>query len=95
MIKQQAIRYGQRRVAGKLSRSLPWIGTAIALLTLGATIRRKGFVRGSLDSALNAVPVLGSMKLAAETMRGKDFFRDREVNHPERTLVLTNRPIAG
>ena len=94
MIKQQAIRFGQRRVASRLSRSLPWIGTALAVLTLGATIRRKGFVRGSLDSALNAVPVLGAMKMMAETVRGKDFFRDRDVNHPEQ-IVLTNRPIAG
>ena len=64
------------------------------MLTLGATIRRKGFVRGSLDSALNAVPVLGAMKMMAETMRGKEFFRDRNVNHPDQ-IILTNRPLAG
>ena len=78
MVTQQAIRYGQRRLTRRLTRSLPWVGSALAVLALGSTIRRKGFVRGSVDCALNAVPVVGGLKLLAEAIRGKDFFCDRE-----------------
>ena len=82
-MQQQALKYGQRRLLKRASRSIPWIGTAIALLTIGSAIRRKGFLRGSLDSAINAVPFIGGVKNAAEIARGRDFLRDkaRTVQH--------------
>jgi hypothetical protein len=76
-MQQQALRYGQRRLLKRASRSIPWIGTAIALLTIGSAIRRKGLLRGSLDSALNAIPFVGGVKNAAEVARGRDFLRDK------------------
>ena len=76
-IQQQARRYGQRRVTRRLSRALPWIGTALALATVAATIRRKGFIGGTADTALNAIPFVGGLKTAAEIVRGRDFFPDR------------------
>ena len=76
-IRQQALRYGQRRVTSRLSRALPWIGTAVALATLASTIRRKGFIRGTAHTALNAIPFVGGVKTAAEIVRGRDFFPDR------------------
>jgi hypothetical protein len=75
----KAIAYGQRRILGRLGRSMPWIGVAVALLTVGAAIRRKGVVGGTLDSALNAMPFVGAVKNAAEVVRGRDFIRDRRV----------------
>ena len=77
-IQQQALKYGQRRLLKRASRSLPWIGAAIALITLGSAIRRKGVVGGTVDSALNALPFVGGLKNAAEVVRGRDFIRDRE-----------------
>jgi hypothetical protein len=79
-IQQQALRYGQRRLTRRLSRVIPWIGTAIALLAVGSTIRRKGVVRGTADSALNAIPVVGGLKSLAEIVRGREFFPDRRVS---------------
>jgi len=76
-IQQQALRYGQHRVTRRLGRALPWIGTAIALAALASQIRRKGFVRGTADTALNAVPVVGALKSLAEVVRGRDFLPDR------------------
>ena len=77
-IQQQALKYGQRRLLKRAGRSLPWIGAAVALVTLGSAIRRKGFFGGTLDSALNAVPFVGGIKNAAEVVRGRDFIRDRQ-----------------
>jgi hypothetical protein len=78
-IQQQALRLGQPPVTRRLGRTLPWIGTAIALITLGSRIRRKGFVRGSADTALTAIPVVGTLKGLAEVVRGRDFFSDKRV----------------
>jgi hypothetical protein len=57
---------------------MPWIGTAVALATVAATMRRKGFFGGALDTGLNAVPFLGAVKNAAEVVRGRDFIADRQ-----------------
>jgi hypothetical protein len=76
-IQQQALRYGQRRMTRRLGRAIPWIGTALALATMAATIRRKGFMRGTADTALNAIPFVGGLKTAAEIVRGRDFLPDR------------------
>ena len=73
------IRYGGARLSRRLSRSLPWIGTAVALLTVAATVKRKGFFRGTLDTGLNAIPFVGAAKNTVEFVRGRDFFPDREV----------------
>jgi hypothetical protein len=76
-IQQQALKYGQRRLLRRAARSLPWIGAAVALFTLGSAIRRKGFLGGTFDCALNAIPYVGGMKNAAEVVRGRDFIQDR------------------
>ena len=78
-IRHQAVRYGQRRLTRRVSRSLPWVGAVIALATLGAAIRRKGFVGGTLDTALNAIPFIGGVKTVTEVARGRDFIRDRRI----------------
>jgi hypothetical protein len=88
----QAVRFGQRRVARRLARALPWVGTAIALLTVGSSIRRKGFIGGTLHSALDAIPFVGGVKGLAETARGRDFIRDRArpaVTDAERHVIAT------
>ena len=79
-MKQQAVRYGQRRLLRRVSRSLPWIGGAIALVTLGSAIRRKGFFGGTVDTALNAMPFVGGMKNVVEIARGRDLIRDRRLH---------------
>ena len=74
----QALRYGQLRTARRLSRSVPLIGTALALVAIGTAIRRKGVLGGTVDSILNAVPFVGGLKVMAEMARGRDFIRDRK-----------------
>ena len=74
---QRIVRWGGARLSKRVARSVPWIGTAVALATVAATIGRKGFFRGVLDTGLNAVPFLGAAKNIAETVRGRDFIADR------------------
>jgi hypothetical protein len=65
------------RLSGRLARSVPWIGAAVALATIAGTVRRKGWLGGAAESALNATPFLGALKNAAEVVRGRDFIPDR------------------
>jgi len=69
--------WGGARLSRRVSRSLPWIGAGIALLTVASTMRRKGVISGALDTGLNAMPFVGAAKNAIEVVRGRDFFPDR------------------
>ena len=69
--------WGGARLSRRVSRSLPWIGAAIAVVTVASTMRRKGVISGALDTGLNAVPFVGAAKNAIEMYRGRDFFPDR------------------
>jgi len=74
---RQLSRYAGRKTAQRLTRAVPWIGAAIALVTLGSAIRRKGFVGGTVHTALDAVPFVGGAKNLVEAVRGRDFIPDR------------------
>jgi hypothetical protein len=76
-IATQLKQYASRRVTRRLSRSMPWIGGLLALATVGAAMRRKGMVRGAVDTALDFMPFVGSAKNLAEVARGRDFIRDK------------------
>jgi hypothetical protein len=74
-------RWGGARLSQRLARSAPWIGGVIAVATVFSTIRRKGVISGTLDTGLNAIPMIGAAKNMVEVIRGRDFFPDR-FQHP-------------
>lgn len=76
-IARRATQYGTRRLSRRLSRSLPFIGSAIALATFVGSVRRKGLFGGAVDTALNAIPFVGGVKTLAEIVRDRDFIKDR------------------
>jgi hypothetical protein len=56
---------------------MPWIGGLLALVTVGSSIRRKGFIGGTIDTALDFTPFVGGAKNLVEAGRGRDFIRDK------------------
>ncbi len=76
-ITTQVRQYATRRMTRRLYRSMPWIGSIIALVTIGRAIRRKGVFGGTVDTALDFVPFVGGAKNMAEVARGRDFFPDK------------------
>jgi hypothetical protein len=76
--KKQLVQYGQRRIARRVLRAVPWLGGIVALATLGVAIRRKGALGGTVDTALDFIPFVSGFKNAAEVARGRDFIRDRD-----------------
>jgi len=78
-ISRQLGQYAGRRITRRLYRSMPWIGGVIALATLGSAIRRKGLLGGTVDTALDFIPIVGGAKNLAEIGRGRDFIRDKRI----------------
>jgi hypothetical protein len=76
-ISKQVRQYAAARLSRRLYRSMPWIGSVVALATIGAAIRRKGWFGGTLDTALDFIPFVGGAKNLAEAARGRDFIRDK------------------
>jgi hypothetical protein len=83
-----AMRYGQKRVIKKLIRAVPWLGAAVAVVTLGQAVKRKGVFAGTLDSALDAIPFVGGAKTLCEAVRGRDFI-------PERSAASGQLPVVS
>jgi hypothetical protein len=71
------LRYGQRRATRKLFRAMPILGAVAAIATAAAVARRKGLLKGTLDTALDFTPVVGFIKNAVEIVRGRDLIPDR------------------
>jgi hypothetical protein len=69
--------FATRRVSRRLMRAVPWLGAVVALVAISGAIRRKGWLGGALDTALDFTPVVGTLKNVAEVGRGRDFIRDR------------------
>jgi hypothetical protein len=73
----QLKQYGTRRLTRRVTRAVPWVGGLLALATLARTIRRKGWMGGTADTALDLIPFVGGAKNLAEAARGRDFIRDK------------------
>ena len=74
--KARATRLGGK-ILKRIAKPIPIIGTAVVIATAYAVLKRKGLLRGGLDVALDATPVVGSLKGAVELVTG-DLIPDRE-----------------
>jgi hypothetical protein len=77
-VTKQLRQYAGRKMTRRLTRAVPWLGGVVALVTIGAAIRRKGFLGGTVDTALDMIPFVGGAKNLVEAGRGRDFIRDRQ-----------------
>lgn len=63
-------------IAKRVAKSIPYVGTAMAIGLVGYDIKKKGVVKGVLNSGLDAIPFVGFAKNAVEFFTG-DFFPDK------------------
>lgn len=78
---RRILRAGGWRVAKRIIKPIPVIGTAFALGLAGYEIKRKGLLRGSLHVGLDVVPVVGTAKGLVELFTG-DLIPDKENRSP-------------
>lgn len=61
------------------AKMLPFGGTIVVATLVGSDIRRKGLVKGLVNSGLDAIPIVGLVKNGVEIFTG-DFISDKPNN---------------
>ena len=74
---RKVIHAGGWQVAKRAAKMIPFGGTLVAVGLVGHDIKKKGVVRGVINSGLDAIPVLGFAKNAVELVTG-DFIADKQ-----------------
>lgn len=71
------------QVAKRAAKMLPFGGTVIAVGLVGHDIKKKGVLKGVVNSGLDAIPVVGLLKNGVELFTG-DFLPDKKVNEDDK-----------
>jgi hypothetical protein len=69
-LKRKVINAGGWQVAKRVAKSLPYVGSAMAIGLVGFNVKKKGLVRGVIDSGLDAIPIVGTVKNVTEFFTG-------------------------
>jgi hypothetical protein len=77
----RAARYGGLRLARRLIKPIPIVGTAVALGFAGHEIRKKGWRNGIIHVGLDVTPVVGTIKDVIELFTG-DLIPDKNPKKP-------------
>ena len=76
-IGRKVIHAGGWQVAKRVAKMVPFGGTVIAVGLVGHDIKKKGFVKGVVNSGIDAIPFVGLAKNAVELFTG-DFIPDKD-----------------
>lgn len=76
-LKRKLINAGGWQVAKRVAKSVPYVGSAFAIGLVGYNVKKKGLVRGVVDSGLDAIPIVGTVKNVTEFFTG-DFISAKE-----------------
>jgi len=77
-IKRKLVHAGGWQVAKRVAKSVPYVGTVMAIGLVGYDIKRKGVVKGVLNAGLDAIPFVGMGKNIVEYFAG-DLLPDKNV----------------
>jgi len=77
MVSRHLRHYAAGRITRRAVRAVPLLGSIVALATLAASVRRKGWIGGVADTVLDVIPIVGGAKAVAEIVRGRDVVPDR------------------
>lgn len=75
-IKRKLAHAGGWQVVKRVAKTIPFGGTAVAIVLVGSDIKNKGVVKGIINSGIDAIPFVGLAKNAVELVRG-DFIPDK------------------
>lgn len=75
-LKRKIVHAGGWTVAKRVAKSIPYVGTAMAIGLVGYDIKRKGVVKGILNAGIDAIPFVGAGKNIVEFFTG-DIFSDK------------------
>ena len=73
---RKAVHAGGWQIAKRVAKSVPYLGTGMAIFLIGSDIRRKGVVNGTLNAGIDAIPFVGTAKNVVEFFTG-DLLPDK------------------
>lgn len=78
---RRAARAGGWKLAKRLVKPIPVIGTAVSVGLIGYEVKKKGLGRGLVHAGLDLTPVVGTVKSMVELFTG-DLIPDKEERKP-------------
>ncbi len=69
-------RAGGMRIVKKIGKALPVVGVAVTVGMVGYEVKKKGLLRGIVNTALDATPLIGTAKNVIEVFTG-DWLPDK------------------
>lgn len=78
---RKLVHAGGWSLARRAAKSIPYLGSAMAIGLVGLDIKRKGVVNGLLNTGIDAIPFVGTGKNIVELFTG-DFFPDKKDGNP-------------
>ncbi len=73
---RKAAHAGGWTVAKRVAKSIPYVGTVMAIGLVGYDVKRKGIVNGVLNAGIDAIPFVGTAKNVVEFFTG-DLLPDK------------------
>lgn len=73
---RKIVHAGGWKIAKRIAKSIPYVGSVMAIGLVGYDIKNKGVVKGVLNSGLDAIPFVGTGKNIVEFFTG-DIFPDK------------------
>lgn len=82
-LRRKLVHAGGWQVAKRVAKMVPFGGTVLVIGLVGHDIKKKGLVKGVVNSGIDAIPVIGFAKNAVELFTG-DFIPDKEHSNSKR-----------
>ena len=76
-LKRIVVEAGGWQVAKRVAKAVPVVGGLMTIGLVGYDIRKKGVIKGVLNSGLDAIPIIGTAKNVVELFTG-DLLSDKE-----------------
>ena len=89
-VKRRLIRAGGWRLAKRLIKPIPIVGSAFAVALAGYEIRKKGLLPGAIHVGLDVTPVVGTAKGVVEFFTG-DLIPDKSDRRKPQTPQTMTR----
>ncbi len=90
-LKRRMLHAGGWRVAKRLIKPIPVVGTVFAIGLTGYEVKKKGLVRGAIHVGLDVTPVIGTAKGVIEIFTG-DLIPDKKPGRRTRTFQERELP---
>lgn len=91
-MKRKIVRAGGWRLAKRLIKPIPIIGSLFAVALAGYEIRRKGLIPGAVHVGLDVTPVVGTAKNVVEIFTG-DLIPDKSERRKPQSRQISERSL--